>query len=180
MFGLRLSKIVPDDFVEGGSIPHSTQKKPSRGRLVCVWWRRGIFAPSMALTLRPSASPMFTSASCLRSRTPYEISVLCPQPNKKARTRRAFLFGGGGGNRTPVRRRSAPGATCLVQRSISSRSSTLDKAHRGTSRFCFSGRPTGGNHQRSRDDDPTSTSTGTSGFGAYALSGESVDVVVGV
>ena len=33
---------------------------------------------------------------------------------------------------------------------------------------------------RFRDDDPTSTSTGTSGFGAYALSGESVDVVVGV
>jgi hypothetical protein len=33
---------------------------------------------------------------------------------------------------------------------------------------------------RFRDNDPTSTSTGTSGFGAYALSGESVDVVVGV
>src|SRR3546814_724811 len=32
----------------------------------------------------------------------------------------------------------------------------------------------------SLDDDPTSTSKGTSGFGAYALSGESVDVVVGV
>jgi hypothetical protein len=32
---------------------------------------------------------------------------------------------------------------------------------------------------RSRDNDPTSTSTGTSGFGAYALSGESVVVVVG-
>src|SRR5690606_41391529 len=30
-----------------------------------------------------------------------------------------------------------------------------------------------------RDDDPTTTSTGTSGFGAYALSGESVVVVVG-
>src|SRR5690606_42098045 len=28
-------------------------------------------------------------------------------------------------------------------------------------------------------DDPTSTSTGTGGFGAYALSGESVVVVVG-
>src|SRR6185437_3482673 len=47
----------------------------------------------------------------------------------------SYLNGGGGGNRTPVRRRSAPGATCLVQRSISSRSSTLDKAHRGTSGF---------------------------------------------
>src|SRR5690606_19812460 len=31
----------------------------------------------------------------------------------------------------------------------------------------------------SRNNDPTSTSTGTSGFGAYALSGESVVVVVG-
>src|SRR5688572_24841918 len=38
----------------------------------------------------------------------------------------------------------------------------------------------GRRHGRSCDDDPTSTSTGTSGFGAYALSGESVDVVVGV
>src|SRR5688572_10996670 len=39
---------------------------------------------------------------------------------------------------------------------------------------------TGRRQGRFRDDDPTSTSTGTSGFGAYALSGESVDVVVGV
>src|SRR3546814_17996189 len=31
----------------------------------------------------------------------------------------------------------------------------------------------------SRDDDPTSPSPGTGGFGAYALSGESVVVVVG-
>ena len=91
-----------------------------------------------------------------------------------------LLSGGGGGNRTPVRRRSAPGATCLVRRSISSRSSTPDKAHRGTSGFCFSHQSTSGNRRRSRDDDPTSTSTCTSGFGAYALSGESVDVVVGV
>ena len=39
---------------------------------------------------------------------------------------------------------------------------------------------TGRRQGRFRDNDPTSTSTGTSGFGAYALSGESVDVVVGV
>ncbi len=38
---------------------------------------------------------------------------------------------------------------------------------------------TGNCPQRFRDNDPTSTSTGTSGFGAYALSGESVVVVVG-
>jgi hypothetical protein len=31
---------------------------------------------------------------------------------------------------------------------------------------CFSRLPTGGNHQRSRDNDPTSASTSTSGFGA--------------
>src|SRR5690348_12974193 len=80
---------------------------------------------------------------------------------------RGLLFvGGGGGNRTPVRRRSAPGATCLAQRSVSFRGSTLGKAHRETSRFCFSRQPTGGNRQRSRGDDPTPTSTGTSGFGA--------------
>ena len=44
------------------------------------------------------------------------------------------------------------------------------------SRFRLAGR----RRKPSRDSDPTSTSTGTSGFGAYALSGESVDVVVGV
>ena len=38
---------------------------------------------------------------------------------------------------------------------------------------------TGNCLRRFRDNDPTSTSTGTSGFGAYALSGESVVVVVG-
>src|SRR6478752_6507500 len=41
-------------------------------------------------------------------------------------------------------------------------------------------RLTGRRRNLSLDDDPTSTSKGTSGFGAYALSGESVDVVVGV
>lgn len=40
---------------------------------------------------------------------------------------------GGGGNRTPVRRRSAPGATCLAHRWVSSRSSTMRKAHFETS-----------------------------------------------
>src|SRR5688500_6370142 len=40
-------------------------------------------------------------------------------------------------------------------------------------------RLTGSHRGRFRDDDPTSTSTDTSGFGAYALSGESVVVVVG-
>jgi len=44
----------------------------------------------------------------------------------------------------------------------------------------FRSRLAGRHRFLSRDDDPTSTSTGTSGFGAYALSGESVDVVVGV
>lgn len=45
-------------------------------------------------------------------------------------------------------------------------------------RSCF--RLAGRRRKPFRDDDPTSTSTDTSGFGAYALSGESVDVVVGV
>src|SRR6185437_13255534 len=44
-----------------------------------------------------------------------------------------FRNGGGGGNRTPVRRRSAPGATCLAHRWVSSRSSTMRKAHFETS-----------------------------------------------
>jgi hypothetical protein len=52
MLGLRLSKIVPDDFVEGGSIPHSTQKSRHGGGSFVSGGGGGIFAPSMALTLR--------------------------------------------------------------------------------------------------------------------------------
>jgi hypothetical protein len=43
----------------------------------------------------------------------------------------------------------------------------------------FNDRLTGRRRKLFRDSDPTSTSTDTSGFGAYALSGESVVVVVG-
>ena len=64
-----------------------------------------------------------------RSAVPRELRVIVGISN-----------GGGGGNRTPVRRRSAPGATCLVQRSVSSRGSTLDEAHRGTSLLYLAGR----------------------------------------
>src|SRR5690348_8057712 len=81
---LRRSKIVPDNFVERGSLPNpppAQMKRPARGGPVS--------------------------------------------------------FGGGGGNRTPVRRRSAPGATCLAHRSISSRGNTMGKVHRGTSTFWF-------------------------------------------
>lgn len=53
------------------------------------------------------------------------------------------------------------------------------EARRATSLLDLTLGPAGGRRGRSRDSDPTSTSTGTSGFGAYALSGESVVVVVG-
>ena len=43
--------------------------------------------------------------------------------------------GGGGGNRTPVRRFYIPGSTCVARRLISSRGNTTRKAHLGTSRF---------------------------------------------
>lgn len=41
--------------------------------------------------------------------------------------------GGGGRNRTAVRRHSIPGTTCLAHRWISSRNSTMCEAHPGTS-----------------------------------------------
>ena len=88
--------------------------------------------------------------------------------------------GGGGGNRTPVRRHSMPGTTCLAHRSISPCGNTVCEAHRRAHPLKLSRWLAGRRQGRFRDDDPTSTSTGTSGFGAYALSGESVDVVVGV
>ena len=91
-----------------------------------------------------------------------------------------FSIGGGGRSRTAVRRHSISGTTCLAHRWVSSRGSTACEAHPGTSLFWVNRALTGNHSRRSCDDDPTSTSTGTSGFGAYALSGESVDVVVGV
>jgi len=56
-------------------------------------------------------------------------------PNKKATARVAFLFGGGGGNRTPVRRSYIPGSTCIAHRLVSSCGNTVCEAHRRTSRL---------------------------------------------
>ncbi len=61
----------------------------------------------------------------------------------------------------------------LVRRQHDVRSTSTDQRVRLTVDRCAA------SQRRSRDYDPTSTSTGTSGFGAYALSGESVVVVVG-
>src|SRR3546814_4801192 len=93
-------------------------------------------------------------------------------------SRVALGIGGGGGNRTRVRRHSIPGTTCLAHRWISFPDSTVCEAHRGPACEFNRGRQAAA-AAGSRDDDPTSTSTGTGGFGAYALSGESVVVVVG-
>ena len=155
--------------IQDGRLPVSVLHAPTKGphKAAIVWGRRGDFGPSMGLSRcfargQPSAVQNRSRRLC---RTGF-ISAPTSQKCKNRHEGGFHISGGGGGNRTPVRRRSAPGATCLVQRSILFRGSTLDKAHRGTSGFCFSGWPTCGNHQRSCDDDPTSTSTCTSGFGA--------------
>ncbi len=75
-------------------------------------------------------------------------------------------IGGGGRSRTAVRRHSISGTTCLAHRWVSSRGSTACEAHPGTSLFWVNRALTGNHSRRSCDDDPTSTSTGTSGFGA--------------
>ncbi len=98
---------------------------------------------------------------------------------KGPETIRALVDGGGGGNRTRVRRRLTPGPTCLAHRSVSSSGSTACETHRSTSLLDLTPARQAADRRRSRDSDPTSTSTSTSGFGAYALSGESVVVVVG-
>ena len=77
-----------------------------------------------------------------------------------------FVIGGGGRSRTAVRRHSISGTTCLAHRWVSSRGSTACEAHPGTSLFWVDRALTGNHSRRSCDDDPTSTSTGTSGFGA--------------
>ena len=87
--------------------------------------------------------------------------------------------GGGGGSRTRVRRRLTPSTTCLAHRSISSSGSTMCETHRLTSLKGFAVLPSDGGIRLSHDNDGTSTSMSTSGFPAYALSGESVVVVVG-
>ena len=73
-----------------------------------------------------------------------------------------------------------PGTTCLAHRLVSACDNTVCEARRRTHPLELSHWLAGRRQGRFRDNDPTSTSTGTSGFGAYALSGESVDVVVGV
>ena len=89
------------------------------------------------------------------------------------------LDGGGGGSRTRVRRRLTPSTTCLAHCSISSSGSTACETHRLTSLRSFALLPSDGGIRLSHDNDGTSTSMSTSGFPAYALSGESVVVVVG-
>ena len=73
-----------------------------------------------------------------------------------------------------------PGTTCLARCLVSDDGNTTCEARLHPYPLCFGTgwRVAAGSY--SLDDDPTSTSKGTSGFGAYALSGESVDVVVGV
>jgi len=120
---------------------------------------------------RARPAPLSASASCLRSRT----SLFCekwrshpPRIRKKwkrAREGPFLIFGGGGGNRTPVRKSYVPGSTCIARRLVSSCGNTTCEAHRRTSRLGVSRGSTGSDQQRSCDSDPTSTSTSTSGFG---------------
>ena len=123
----------------------------ARGQLRC--------APLSA----PASLPTQSNVLLLRSKT---FSHRPPSPNKIGPRKGAlFLFGGGGGNRTPVRKSYVPGSTCIARRLVSSCGNTTCEAHRRTSRFGVSRGSTGGDQQRSCDSDPTSTSTSTSGFG---------------
>src|SRR3546814_6201621 len=66
-------------------------------------------------------------------------ALSCNHPSVGRRTKKgpplrvALCIGGGGGNRTRVRRHSIPGTTCLAHRWISFPDSTVCEAHRGTS-----------------------------------------------
>lgn len=67
----------------------------------------------------------------LAARTPRRAGI--SGKKKGLESTQALVFGGGGGNRTRVRRRSAPGATCLSRCLISSGGNTARKAHHRTS-----------------------------------------------
>jgi len=54
---------------------------------------------------------------------------------RKGPARGPFLYGGGGGNRTRVRKSYVPGSTCIARRLISSCGNTTCEAHRRTSRL---------------------------------------------
>jgi len=68
----------------------------------------------MALALRAIGCADVRSGIRLRSEPATRVPLQSPPTKtRKPPDGRLRVFGGGGGNRTRVRRRSAPGATCL-------------------------------------------------------------------
>ena len=135
-------------------------------------WREW-FGPSMALTLAargPSPSAMSATASCLRSEPALarQGSASAPPPKSKRATRWVALLLFWWRRRELNPRPKALGARHymlitlfdLVLRQHNVRGAPPDQP------LSFSYRPKGAGIKRSRDNDPTSTSTGTSGFGA--------------
>ncbi len=167
-----------------GVVRGRQEKAPGEYPSPSIWWRwREYAGRSWPSPFGPFALRMFASASCLRSRTLRVRLPLnsCSNTTQKGRLAAALLrcIGGGGGSRTRVRRRLTPSTTCLAHCSISSPGSTACETHRLTSLKSFALHPSDGEIRLSHDNDGTSTSMSTSGFPAYALSGECVVVVVG-
>jgi hypothetical protein len=159
------------------------EKRPPCGGLSsCLVEVAGVLRPVPAFALRAIRVANVRSGILPPQSNPAGSPPAIPssETRKKATLRRPFfLFGGGGGSRTRVRRRLTPSTTCLAHRSISSSGSTACETHRSTSLKSFAILPSDGGIRLSHDNDGTSTSIGTSGFPAYALSGECVVVVVG-
>ena len=114
----------------------------------------------------PSAAPMFAPASCLRSEPlrGYHFSA-CDQKQKSPRKAGIFVWWRRGESNP------RPKALRARRYMLSPAFDLVLKQHAGQSApqnqpALFSRAPTGGSDQRSCDDDPTPTSTCTSGFGA--------------
>jgi hypothetical protein len=179
---LPASTVGPCGFASRETTKLNTKKGHFAAAPFHIWWRwREYSGPSWPSPFGPFAARMFVPASCLHSRT-LRVRLLRYHRFKQKKghlSATLFLFGGGGGSRTRVRRRLTPSTTCLAHRSISSSGSTACETHRLTSLKSFALLPSDGGIRLSHDNDGTSTSIGTSGFPAYALSGECVVVVVG-
>ncbi len=167
-------------FLDAGSSMPECEKAAMERLFRVDWWRwREDSRPPCPSPAWPSIvrRPMLASASCLRSRT---LRAGLPRSNTKTAAQ---------GDCVCIWwrwRESNPRPKVLHPR-IYMLSSPLDLVRKQHDvRSAPPDQPvlvkpwlTGSHHGRFRDNDPTSTSTGTSGFGAYALSGESVVVVVG-
>ncbi len=180
-FGFLPAQSNPADSPPSALNPSKEEGPPCGSPFLCMVEVAGVLRPIPAFALRAIRCANVRFGFLPAQSNPADSPADRFNPSKeKGRLAAALsLYGGGGGSRTRVRRRLTPSTTCLAHRSISSSGSTMCETHRSTSLKSFALLPSDGRIRLSHDNDGTSTSMSTSGFPAYALSGECVVVVVG-